>query len=112
MIKLLVIIIFILVISMFYIFEKREPIITNYILKIIEITGRKEKKLQAFESWTVRWESRHGQWSSDVQPEVEVFTNEDDANHFADELKKAFKTIKHTSGNRVYIEKSNYKKID
>jgi hypothetical protein len=77
-----------------------------FTFKKIIIPSGETQELTAYESWTVRWLSRHGYYSSDTRTEVEVFTNEEDANAFAEELRNAFKLIKHTSGITVKVEKN------
>lgn len=77
----------------------------NIFKKLFVPSGQKQE-LTAYETWTVRWESRHGEYHTDVQPEMEVFTNKDDAHMFATQLKEAFKLIKHTSGSTVKISKN------
>jgi hypothetical protein len=68
-------------------------------------TGQKESVV-AYESWTVRWTSRYGEYSGNTQQEAEVFTNEDDAKKFANQLREAFKLTRTTSGNRVIVTKN------
>ena len=65
-----------------------------------------EKELDAYESWTVRWSSRQGEYSSQVQKETEVFLDKESAEAFAQALKDAFKLLRHTSGTRVTVEKN------
>lgn len=64
--------------------------------------------VDAFETWEVRWVSRHGGYSGDTSPELQVFTNENDANLFADSLRAAFRLIRHTSATNVVVKKSTY----
>lgn len=76
------------------------------IFKKIFIPSGKHQELTAFESWSVRWVSRHGRYGSDTQYEMEVFTTKEDAEKFAKELRKAFKLIKHTSDVGVSVSKN------
>jgi hypothetical protein len=55
--------------------------------------------------WVVRWWGRVGEYSSDMRPEMAVFTSEDDAIRFKGMLEDAFRLIRHTSGNVVKMEK-------
>lgn len=64
------------------------------------------KEVDAIQLWEVRWDSRYGQYISDVQPEVEAFPSEEEANEFKEALVNAFKLIKHTSGNTVTVRKA------
>jgi hypothetical protein len=58
--------------------------------------------------WEVRWESRHGEWSHNVKPEIRAFPTEDGARAFANALNAAFKLIKHTSGTKVTVTKQTF----
>lgn len=57
--------------------------------------------------WCVRWTSRYGEFSGQIQDEIEAFTSEEEASSFKVSLENAFRLIKHTSGTRVTIEKSD-----
>ena len=48
--------------------------------------------------WFVEWMSRHGEYSTDLQVEIEAFTSLETANAFKNALDAAFKLLKHTSG--------------
>ena len=69
--------------------------------------SKTKTSIKAFETWEVRWKSRNGNYYNNTRPEVRVFTNKDDAKEFASALRDAFKLIKHTSGNDVYVEYRN-----
>ena len=60
----------------------------------------------AHTSWTVRWQSRHNEYSSGTRPEAEVFPIKQDAEDFKQALEQAFKLIRYTSGTRVTIEEN------
>jgi len=64
-----------------------------------------EMSVDVFETWEVRWDSRHGSYSSDTRPEVRSFPVREDANAFAKALKDAFNLIKHTSGRCISVSK-------
>jgi hypothetical protein len=49
------------------------------------------REVEAVQLWEVRWESRHGQYNDDTQPEMEAFTTETAAQEFATALRNAFK---------------------
>ncbi len=76
------------------------------LFKELSIPNAQKEALIAYESWVVRWKSRHGQYGSDTKDEFEVFTTEKDAEKFATQLKEAFKLIKHSSGNKVEVYKN------
>lgn len=67
--------------------------------------SNRTKQIQVPQLWYVRWESRYDKYGSSTQPEVEAFTSEQQANEFAESLRKAFKLIKHTSGTNVLVSK-------
>ena len=73
--------------------------------KLFAPTGE-NKELTTIQTWSVRWYSRYGAYSTDTRKECEVFISKEDAEHFAGQLKAAFKLIKHTSGTYITIEKS------
>lgn len=75
------------------------------IFKKLFVPNGEQEELTAYETWSVRWVSRHGEFHDDVQNEIELFTTKEDAEKFANELKKAFKLIKHTSKTKVKISK-------
>lgn len=76
------------------------------IFKWLSIPTGETKEVKAYESWTVRWRSRHGEYNFEAKDECEVFTNEKDADDFAKSLRDAFKLIRHTSGNSVSVKKN------
>jgi hypothetical protein len=76
------------------------------LFKKLFIPSGEKKEITTFENWSVRWLSRNGQYGGDTQKEAEFFTNKDDAEKFANELRDAFKLIKHTSGTKVDVMKT------
>jgi len=76
------------------------------IFKWLSIPTGDTKKVKAYESWSVRYTSRHSVYSSGTKPEAEFFTNEQDAKDFAKQLRAAFKLVKNTVDNEVIVTKS------
>ena len=74
--------------------------------KEILISCKEKEKVIAYESWIVRWTSRYGCYSCETKPECEIFPLEEDADRFANQLREAFKLIRHTHGNDVIIERN------
>lgn len=74
--------------------------------KNIFVPNDKKVSLIAYESWTVRWFSRYGEFSSSIKEECEVFTSEEEAEFFKNSLEEAFKLIRHTSHTKVTINKN------
>lgn len=70
------------------------------LFKKILIPSGEQSELLAYESWSVRWTSRKGNYGFDTRPESEVFTSKEDANAFATALRDAFKLLKF-SGDEV-----------
>lgn len=68
-------------------------------------SNNETKTVDAIQLWRVEWISRNGQFFADTIKEVEVLTNEKDANDFKISLENAFKLLKHTSGNIVKLSK-------
>jgi len=76
------------------------------ILKKLFVPSGQQQELTAYESWSVRWRSRYGEYSGDTQPEMEIFTTKKDAEKFATQLRNAFNLIKHTNGTKVTVSKN------
>lgn len=64
------------------------------------------KQVDAVQCWQVRWQSRHGEFSMDTTPQVEVFTSRELAEEFATALERAFNLLRITSGNYVKVVKA------
>ena len=76
--------------------------------KLIDAPSGDKVQLVSIRTYTVRWTSRHGTFSSDTRPEVQAFTNIEDAEYFAQALRDAFKLIRHTAGNVVEVESQEH----
>jgi len=76
------------------------------LFKWLSIPTGATKQVKAYESWCVRYKSRHSEYSSGTKPAAEFFTNEQDAKDFAKQLEAAFKLIKNTADNHIIIEKN------
>ena len=59
------------------------------------------------ETWIVEWTKRVGQYSSDTRQCYQAFTNKQEANDFADSIRRAHKLIGNTSGTGVYVYKQS-----
>jgi hypothetical protein len=66
-----------------------------------QIPAQKGREVEVVELWRVEWESRYGSYSGDTRKEVEIFTNEPDAQAYAKALRDAFKIIRYKSGTDV-----------
>ena len=82
--------------------------------KVIDIeslpNGKTLFSLENFENmakWEVRWKSRHGEYSGNVQSEVAAFTNRATAEAFAQTLRDAHKILRNTNHIGIKIEKAN-----
>lgn len=70
----------------------------NIFTKQIDVPASNEMKtIEVAQLWTVRWNSRHGEYSPDTRPEVESFINEGDAESFKQSLINANKILKNTN---------------
>ena len=76
------------------------------IFKKLFVPTNEQQRLIAYENWSVRWVSRYGEYSTNTQKEAEFFSTEESANQFAEQLRKAFKLIKHSSSNIVEVIKT------
>ncbi len=59
--------------------------------------------VNAVQTWEVRWQSRHGDFSSDVRMECEIFTDEATANHFTTALRNAFELVRHKGAEKIVL---------
>lgn len=57
------------------------------------------------ETWIVEWTKRIGQYSSDTRQCFRAFTDKNEADEFADSIRRAHQLIGNTSGTRVYVYK-------
>ncbi len=61
----------------------------NLLKKLFIPNGQKET-VTAYESWVVRWTSRHGEYARDTREECEIFTTKEDAEKFATYLQELY----------------------
>ncbi len=62
------------------------------------------KEVTVVKSWVVSWKSRYGDYSAQTTKEYEVFTSEQDAEDYKDQLKAAFKILRFTDGTNVSVK--------
>lgn len=75
---------------------------------IINIFKKGYKQLSSgIDTWTVEWTRRYGEYSGDTEQCYQAFTNEEEANEFADSIRRAHKLIGNTSGTNVYVHKQS-----
>lgn len=77
-----------------------------FIRSLIVPRSNETKTIDVAQLWDVRWNSRHGEYSGDIRPQLECFTSEEAADAFAESLRNAFKLIRTTSGNNVFVTKA------
>lgn len=65
-----------------------------------------EQLSSGVETWTVEWTSRHGEYHGETKQRFQAFTDEKEANDFADSIRRAHELIGNTSGTRVYVYKN------
>lgn len=66
-----------------------------------------EQLTSGVETWIVEWTKRVGQYSSDTRQCYQAFTNKQEANDFADSIRRAHALIGNTSGTGVYVYKQS-----
>lgn len=71
--------------------------------KKITIKDEQTEELEAHDTWEVRWESRHGNYHSDRQPEIEVFTSEEGAKKFKQALVDAQALFGDTNNRNITV---------
>ena len=78
-------------------------------MKIINIFKKGVKQLTSgMDTWIVEWTRRYGQYSGDTEQCFQAFTSKEEAEEFADSIRRAHKLIGNTSGNRVYVTKQTH----
>jgi len=56
------------------------------------------------ETWAVRWNKQHGQFSGDWREVAQFFTDKEEAKEFADSLQRATKLLGHTASHLTHIK--------
>lgn len=75
---------------------------------IINIFKKGTKELHSgVDTWVVEWTRRYGKYSDDTEQCFQAFTDENEANEFADSLRRAHRLIGNTSGTTVTVKKQN-----
>ena len=75
---------------------------------IINIFKRGTKQLNSgVNTWIVEWTRRYGSFSGDTEQCYQAFTDENEANEFADSIRRAHKLIGNTSGTHVSVRKQS-----
>jgi hypothetical protein len=75
---------------------------------IIKIFKKGTRELTTgVDTWVVEWTSRHGPYSSDTRKRFQAFTDHDEAEAFAEEIRRAHSLIGNTcySETQVYVRK-------
>ena len=73
---------------------------------IINIFKSGTKQLNnGVDTWVVEWTRRYGQFSGETKQCFQAFTNEEEAEEFADSIRRAHKLIGNTSGTHVSVKK-------
>lgn len=66
---------------------------------------QKVKEVNGAQLWVVSWDARIGEYHSDRKRVAKAFLLEEDANQFADSLKKAQALLQNTNNINITIEK-------
>lgn len=65
------------------------------------------RRIDAVDTWSVRWYGRKGVFHADTDPQVEVFADYDSAKAFADSLERSFALLKiRGEKTTVYLRKN------
>lgn len=62
------------------------------------------------EVWVVRWNQKYGRWSGDHKEMAQFFTNKEEAQDFADSLRRANKLLGHTCPTLTWVSCSKANK--
>lgn len=79
----------------------------NWFKKLVSAPSGQTVNLEGLETWMVSWTSRHGVYSCDTRLQFQAFTNSEDAEHFAQSLRDAFRLVKHTAQTDVRVERQS-----
>lgn len=75
-------------------------------MSIIKIFKSGTRTLKSgVDTWIVEWTRRYGEFYFDTEQCYQAFTNEKEANEFADSIKRAHKLIGNSSGTKVTVKK-------
>ena len=66
---------------------------------------KKEKEVDGAHVWMVSWNSRTGNYSSDIKRVAKAFLFEEDAKQYAESLKQAHALLQNTNDLKINIEK-------
>ncbi|MFS0905677.1 hypothetical protein AB3N02_21775 [Priestia aryabhattai] len=72
---------------------------------MLKIFRRGHKTLTSdLETWCVRWHQRYGIYSSQYKEVAQFFTNKEEAEEFAESLRRANKLLGHTCSTMRWVE--------
>lgn len=75
---------------------------------IINIFKKGTKELYSgVDTWVVEWTRRYGKYFGDTEQCFKAFTDENEANEFADSIRRAHRLIGNTSGTTVTVKKQH-----
>ena len=75
---------------------------------IINIFKSGTKQLTSgVDTWIVEWTRRYGKFHDDTEQCYQAFTDKEEADEFADSIRRAHKLIGNTSGDYVSVKKAN-----
>ena len=78
-------------------------------MRIINIFKKGTKQLTSgVDTWIVEWTRRYGQFHGDTEKCYQAFTNKEEAEEFADSIRRAHKLIGNTSGTYVSVKKQTH----
>lgn len=77
------------------------------IFKRLRVPSNNEtKEVEAVQMWEVRWQGRHGEFSTSTSPQMEAFTSLEQANEFATSLQNAFRLVRHVGADKITVTKA------
>jgi hypothetical protein len=75
-------------------------------MSIINIFKKGTRELTSgVDTWIVEWTRRYGEYSHQTEQCYQAFTNKDEAEDFADSIRRAHRLIGNTSGTYVSVTK-------
>lgn len=86
--------------------ENKRKVLSGVVMGIINIFKSGTKQLNnGIDTWVVEWTRRYGRFSDETEQCFQAFTNEEEAEEFADSIRRAHKLIGNISGTRVFVKK-------
>ena len=79
-------------------------------MNIINIFKKGTRQLNSgIDTWVVGWTRRYGQYSGDTEKCFQAFTDKDEAEDFADSIRRAHKLIRNSCWSEIQVDVKHQK---